>query len=66
MDAVDRDLEMVEVERKMADDKRRWRTYIDDHCGDYIMTGQLEEKKKIGLVHVALLPSFRRHGFSQY
>ena len=34
MDAVDRDMKMVGLDRKMADSRRRWRTTIDDHCGD--------------------------------
>ena len=31
MDAVDRDMKMVGMERKMADDRRRWSRTIDYH-----------------------------------
>ena len=34
MDVVYMDMKMVGRERKMADDRRRWRRTIDDHCGD--------------------------------
>ena len=34
MDAMDRDMNMVGLEIKMADDRQRLRTTIDDHCGD--------------------------------
>ena len=33
-DAVDRDLKMMQPERKMADDRTQWQGTIDDNCGD--------------------------------
>ncbi len=47
MDAVNRDLEMVRQERKMADGGIRWRRTVDDHCGDPRWRDKSEEEKKI-------------------
>ena len=34
LDVLNRDMKMVVLERKMADDRRQWRKTINDHCGD--------------------------------
>ena len=34
MDAVNRDMKMVGLQGKMADDRSRWRRTIEDRCGD--------------------------------
>ena len=44
MDAVNRDIKMVGLERKMTDDRRRWRRTIDDHSA--ILDDETSRRKR--------------------
>ena len=56
LDVMNRDVKLVGLERKMADDRRRWT--IDDNCGDPRWRDRLKKRRRLYTIffHLCHLP----------